>query len=174
MKKKHIFSQSHEGYRAKLEQRRMKAAKFFGEGKSQADVARLCKVSPEAARQWYHAWRRHRRAGLRSRGRPGPPARVSEVQIQRVLRALKKGPHGFGHATDVWTLERIRQVIRSRTGVVYDPSQVWHILRAHDWSCQKPQARARERDEAAIEHWRKVIWPRIQKKGEKSMQILAF
>jgi hypothetical protein len=50
-----------------------------------------------------------------------------------------------------------------RWGVSYHPSQVWRILRASDWTCQKPERRARERDEAAIARWRRVDWPRIKK-----------
>jgi len=32
------------------------------------------------------------------------------------------------------------------------------------WSCQKPQRRARERDEATIARWRKKEWPRLKKR----------
>ena len=31
------------------------------------------------------------------------------------------------------------------------------------WSAQKPEHRARERDEDAIERWRRVEWPRLKK-----------
>jgi hypothetical protein len=31
------------------------------------------------------------------------------------------------------------------------------------WSPQQPRLRARERDEAAIERWRAVDWPRVKK-----------
>lgn len=55
------------------------------------------------------------------------------------------------------------EVIAKRFGVGYHPSQVWRILRAMGWSCQKPERRARERDEDAIHRWRRVEWPRIKK-----------
>jgi hypothetical protein len=34
------------------------------------------------------------------------------------------------------------------------------------WTPQKPERRARERDEKAILHWIKVDWPHIKKKPD--------
>jgi transposase len=47
-------------------------------------------------------------------------------------------------------------------GVEYHPAHVWKILRDLGWTCQKPERRARERNEEAIAAWRKYEWPRIK------------
>jgi transposase len=78
-------------------------------------------------------------------------------------KILLAGAHKAGFASDLWNCPRVAQMIAARFGVEYHPSHVWKILRKLGWSCQKPERRARERDEAAIEHWRKVAWPRIKK-----------
>jgi len=57
-------------------------------------------------------------------------------------------------------------VIERAFGVQYHPGHVWYILREMGWSCQKPERRARERDEAAIARWRKEEWPQVKKKPE--------
>jgi putative transposase len=44
---------------------------------------------------------------------------------------------------------------------------VWKLLRAAGWSCQVPEHRALQRDEAAIAHWKRYRWPHI-KKGSKT------
>jgi hypothetical protein len=36
------------------------------------------------------------------------------------------------------------------------------------WSCQKPEKRARERDEEAIAGWRQMDWPRIKKSPQNA------
>jgi len=41
---------------------------------------------------------------------------------------------------------------------------VWYILRDMGWSPQKPERRARERDEEAIEQWREEGWAQIKKR----------
>jgi transposase len=64
-------------------------------------------------------------------------------------------------------LARVVEVIRKHFGVTYDPSGVWHVLRRMGWTCQKPERRARERDEQAIAAWRKEDWPRIKKRPPK-------
>jgi transposase len=72
-----------------------------------------------------------------------------------------------GYSTDLWTTRRVAEVIENRFGVEYHPNHLWRLLQALGWSCQKPATRARERDEAAIAHWKRYRWPHI-KKGRKA------
>ena len=46
-------------------------------------------------------------------------------------------------------------------------------MRALGWSCQKPAERARERDEKAIVHWKRWVWPHI-KTAERSHVAMLF
>ena len=48
-------------------------------------------------------------------------------------------------------------------GVVFHPEYVPRLLHQMGWSAQKPERRARERDERAIARWRRVEWPRLKK-----------
>jgi hypothetical protein len=59
----------------------------------------------------------------------------------------------------------VAEVISQRFGVAYHPDHVGRLLHALGFTQQKPQRRASERDEAAIERWRKRTWPRIKKRG---------
>ena len=77
-----------------------------------------------------------------------------------VLSPLAKG---HGYANDLWTLGRVAKLIWMDLGVSYDPSGVWHLLRRNGWSAQKPQRRAREQDEAAVESFRRRTWPALKK-----------
>lgn len=151
--------------RKTLEQRRLKAGKLFAKGIMQAEVARCLKVSRTAVHYWYTAWEKKGKAGLISKGTPGTKSWLTEAKKAKVERALLKGPKVFGYATELWTIERITTVIRQVANVSYAPRSAWHILGILGWSCQKPERRSRERDEDAIAHWKKTIWPQIQKKG---------
>ena len=44
-------------------------------------------------------------------------------------------------------------------------SGVWLLRRRLGFSAQKPERQARERDEAAIERWRRVTWPKLKTRG---------
>ncbi len=56
------------------------------------------------------------------------------------------------------------RLIADEFGVDYHAGHVWKILRALDWSPQRPVGKARERNEEAIRTWRRKTWPRLKKK----------
>ena len=148
-----------------LEGRRLKAGKLFAKGTRQAEVARRLGVSRTAVHYWYTVWKKKGKAGLASTGRPGSASWLTEAKKRKVESALLKGPQAFGYTTDLWTIERVTKVIKRVANVSYAPRSAWHVLGTLGWSCQKPERRSRERDEQAIAHWKKMIWPQIQKKG---------
>jgi len=85
-------------------------------------------------------------------------------QRTQLLKLLLKGAMAHGYSTDLWTLPRVAEVIAKTFGVRYHPAHVWKILRGEGWSCQKPERRARERDEETIKQWRADRWPHIKKR----------
>jgi transposase len=147
---------------AAMQQRRMQAAELFEQGVISAEVARQVGVSPT----WRAAWRRSGRDGLRGAGRAGRVPKLSRDQLAAVERELLKGAEANGYANDVWTLQRVAEVIERLTGVTYHPAHVWSLLR-HElkWSWQRPARRATERNEEAIHQWVKKRWP-VLKKGQ--------
>ena len=146
-----------------MEKRRMRAAVMFERGKTQAEVASALGVSRQSASVWYHGWKSEGREGLKAAGRAGRKPRITQEQRIQVERELTKGPRAFGYSTDLWTLPRIARVIKKVTGVSYHPGHVWRIVRSMGWSCQKPDRRAIERDEAEIARWVKCTWPKVKK-----------
>ena len=149
-----------------LEKRRLKAARLFRKGKSQAEVVRVLGVSRQSVSRWYRAWQREGEPGLKAAGRAGRKPKLTATQLGQVEQALLRGPLAHGYATILWTLPRIAALIKKVTGVTYHRGHVWRILRAMGWSVQRPAHRARERDEAAIARWQKRRWP--QRKGGRS------
>jgi transposase len=47
--------------------------------------------------------------------------------------------------------------------VQYSEVHVWRLLGKLGFSSQKPEKRAKERDEAAIERWKRRTWPALKK-----------
>jgi transposase len=90
---------------------------------------------------------------------------LSEQQKERLRRLLVAGAVQAGYATDLWTLRRIAKLIQRHFGVRYTTVGVWKLLRVGlEWSWQKPERRATQRDEAAIERWKRHTWPHIKKR----------
>jgi transposase len=137
---------------------------LFAQGRSQAEVARQLGVSAQAVSVWHGRFTRGGVDALRSRGPSGPDPKLSAAELAKVEEALLAGAMANGFDTDLWTLERITVVIAQLTGVRYHPGHVWVILRQRlGWTLQRPERRAMERDEQAIQHWVAHEWPRIKK-----------
>ena len=100
---------------------------------------------------------------VRTRKASGASPKLSADQRRQVLDWLSQGAEAFGFAGDVWTSERIADLIARQLGVHYHPHHIPKLLRAWGWSPQKPIVRATQRNEAAIERWLNERWPRLQK-----------
>jgi transposase len=150
--------------RAARQARRLQAAELFAQGRSQAEVAHQLGVSRQSAHVWHTRFEQGGVDALRSRGPTGPDPKLSDAQLAQVQEALLAGAMANGFDTDLWTLERITVVITQLTGVRHHPGHVWSILRHRlGWSLQRPERRASERDEQAIQRWVQQEWPRIKK-----------
>ena len=152
-----------QGTPAELEARRLRAARLLSQGKGTNEVARLIGVAPSSVSRWKKALQRRGLEGLKAKAHPGPKPRLNKSQKRSLVGLLKKGAIAAGYPNDLWTCRRVADVIGRTFDVWYDPDHVWRILHALGFSSQKPEARARERDEAAIERWRTKDWPRIKK-----------
>lgn len=157
--------------KAEREARRRRSVGLLNRGRGIREVGRLVGACPAAVVKWRDAYRRFGEDGLKAKPGPGSKPRLKAAQRRLLAKMLLRGARWYGFGTDLWTLERVAQVIQSQFRVRYHPGHVWKILRAMQWSCQKPERRARERDEQAIEGWRRTEWPRIKKKrAEKAAE----
>ena len=105
---------------------------------------------------------------MRNRSRPGAIPKLTKQQRERLPALLKRGAQAYGFVGDVWTQARIASVIKREFGVSYHVDHIGRLLRSIGWSVQKPIERATERNDAAIERWRKEKWPAIKKKPNAS------
>jgi transposase len=144
-------------------ERRVRAARLFDAGASQAEVSRRLDVSAVSAMRWHRVWRRRGIEGLAAKPPLGRPARLTAKQAQHVEQILLDGPSKHGFTTDLWTLPRIATAIERETGVRFHAAHLSRLLRGMGWSLQRPAKRARERDEEAIRRWRKDRWPTLKK-----------
>ena len=131
------------------------------------ETARQVGASPGSVTHWRQAYEKNGEPALTAHSPPGRSPQLNDQQTRRLEQLLLQGPGRHGYASELWTLKRVAEVIRKHFGVTYDPSGVWHVLHRMGWSCQKPERRARERDENAIAVWRKHHWPRIKKRSKK-------
>jgi transposase len=143
-------------------------------GVKQAEVARQVSVSRQtisvlakALSEDKQAWRR----------KPlGHQPRLGPAERKRLCKLLLKGAVANGFATELWTLRRIVDVIDREFGVSYGKTNVWLMLKAWGFSCQRPTGRATQRDEKAILEWQQKRWPMLKKKpaGREDRSFLSM
>jgi transposase len=151
-----------------LERRRLAAARLFAQGLAPAEVARRLGVHRQSTSRWRQAWKGDGVKALKHPGRAGRKPRLQAAQLARLRRGLLQGPEALGYGTALWTTWRVADLIERQTGLQFHPGHVWRLLRSLGWSCQRPVGQARQRDEAAIQRWKRVRWPEIKKKRVRS------
>ena len=150
-----------------LEKRRFEAMRLLDQGHNQSETARRLKVARQTVSAWRRQYREQGAAGLRQAGRAGRKQLLDAAQRERLTSLLLEGPQAHGFPTPLWSCPRVARLIGDEFGVDYHEGHVWKILRALDWSPQRPVGKARERNEEQIRTWKRKTWTRIKKKPKR-------
>jgi len=134
-------------------------------GMSLTAVARRLGCSHSSVILWRDRLRKRGRAALKAKAVPGRPHKLGAAQLKKLPGLLLRGALTWGYKTDLWTTSRIASVVEREFGVRFHRAHVGRLMADLGWSCQKPERRALERDEAAIEHWKRYRWVAIKKKS---------
>lgn len=149
-----------------LEARRRIAARLLARGDTLTEVAAVVGSSVSSVKRWKDAMTRRGEASLVSKPHLGPAPKLGSADRRRLLAALKAGAEAWNFPTPEWSCPRVKLLIERLFEVSYHVDYVGTLLHQLGWSAQKPEHRARERDEQAIERWRRVEWPRLKKERQ--------
>ncbi|MBN8473327.1 winged helix-turn-helix domain-containing protein [Sulfuritalea sp.] len=132
-------------------------------GMSKSEVARELGVARQTVATWEQKLAEGGKESLK-RGDLGRPRQLDTEQERELGKVLMAGALAAGYPTELWTLPRIGKVITKQFGVEYSTGHLWHLLRRLGFSCQKPEKRAIQRNEAEIVRWKRHGWPGLKKK----------
>jgi transposase len=145
--------------RRELEHRRRRAVLAVAEGTKPATVAKVLGVDRGTVYRW-----------IRLASQPGGldpkplcrPHGLSDEQLHELEALLLQGAAQHGWPNDLWTATRVQRLILRHFGIDYHPEHVRKVLKRRlGWTSQKPQTRAKERDEDGIRRWKEQEFPRI-------------
>ncbi|MFO0887905.1 MAG: winged helix-turn-helix domain-containing protein [Isosphaeraceae bacterium] len=140
------------GTAEELERRRRRAVELVKRGEPPAKVAYFLGCGRSSVYTWLKADREAPEA-LAARPHPGPTPRLSDEQIGELEGLLLKGARAHGWPNDLWSAHRVAEVIHRRFGVTYHVEHARKLIRRRlNWSSQRPQKKARQRNEARIAH----------------------
>lgn len=153
-----------QGSPEELERRRYYAVNLLKQQYQPVEIARQLGVDRRSVRRWKAAFLKEGPLALQAQSIPGRPSKLSPPEKKQLEQELLKGAKTVGFPTDLWTCPRVAQLIQKRFRIRYHVDHIGRLLHELGWSPPKPQRRAAERDEKAIQKWIKQEWPRIKKK----------
>jgi len=140
------------GTAEELQRRRLRAVELVEQGESPDDVAHFLGCGRSSVYTWVKRAKQSV-AALAARPHPGPKPRLSAEQLKELESLLLQGAKAHGWRTELWTAARAAELIERHFHVRFHPEHVRKMLKRRlHWTSQKPQRRARERDEVAIDH----------------------
>jgi transposase len=145
----------------------MRAWELHEQGWKQKDIAEALGVSEGAVSQWLKKAKTQGTEALRHQPPPGATPKLSPEQQAQLPALLDRGAEAFGFRGQVWTTERVAQMILQVFGVSYHPAHCSRLLRRLKYSQQKPIPKATQRDEIAIQAWKEEQWPALKKRPKR-------
>jgi transposase len=99
--------------------------------------------------------KRYRQRGLEGlvpRTSPGRPSRATPEYRQALCAAVKTPPQTLGYGFSVWSLARLGQHLKQKTGIMLSEDQLGRVLRGEGYSYQRPKHTMKgKRDESAYQ-----------------------
>src|SRR3954462_7101054 len=140
------------GTAEELERRRRRAVELVKQGEHPAVVARFLGCGRSSVYTWVKL-DRDAAEKLAAKPHAGPKPRLTDEQIKELEAALLEGAKAHGWHNDLWGAHRVAEVIRRRFGVEYHTEHVRKVIwRRLNWSSQKPQKKAKQRNAERIAH----------------------
>lgn len=149
------------------EGRRIRALELHEKGWKQQAIAEALGISQGRVSQILQVAQEQGIAGLRRRKASGAPPRLKPEQRKELLEMLKQGAEAFDYSGELWTSKRVADLIERQFSVRYHEHHIPKVLRACGWSPQKPEVKASQRDEGAIQAWVAERWPALKKSGTR-------
>lgn len=153
---------------------RSRAVVAVERGQPVGQVAEAYGVNRTTLFRWLCRFTIDGQRGLERRVGSGRPRLLAALDMERINDIVLEPASAFGFESDLWTVGRLRRVIREQYGVTVSPDTVWRRLREAGFTYQKPERRYFEVNEEAREEWLRVDAPRIRADVRKFRAILYF
>jgi transposase len=152
---------------------RRRAFELMNSGEPIALISRFLGVGSTTLLRWKALGEARALAPRESLG--GRPRLLNSSQLLKLDALLKAGASQHGWPNDIWTVRRVRHLIKRQLNLKVHSATAWRILRKYlNWSCRRPVQRYGPRDASAADRWRKSIFPELRRTTGKRKAHLVF
>jgi putative transposase len=148
------------------EAKRLIGGQMLLDGHDVTEVVEALKVGRTTVYRWQSRLETDGLAGLHRKGKSGRTSLLSEDEKSQLKIIIQQGAVAYGFPNEQWTSKRVRLVIFERFHVEYNSNDVCEILKSLNFSQQVPQVHSVKRNQPAIDHWKRYVFPQIKKNSE--------
>lgn len=153
---------------------RERAVEAIQNGIPKSTVALAFGVSRLTIYRWLDRFEKDGSEGLERKPGSGRPRKLEEMTEEELKSIVLHAASDFGFENDLWTVGRLRRVIREQYEIDLSDNTVWRRLREAGLTYQKPEREYFEIDEAARAAWLADDVPKIRQTVKKHRAILYF
>lgn len=157
-----------------LETYRIASVRLRRQGVAVNIIARSFSVRREVVSRWITAANNFGIHHLKSQKAIGPQPRLSEDRFRELIHILKQPASKMGYATDLWSGNRVRHLVKKLWKVSYHPKHMPRFLRRLGLVMKFPERRALEQDPIELRKWKKIKFPEILTFVKKKNALLFY
>jgi transposase len=157
------------------ELRRLAIKRVVEDGERPSKVMASLDLCRTTIYRWLRVFKKRGSAGLASRKAPGRPPKLTPRQKRQVARWMNgKDPRQYGFDFGLWTRKIVAELVKERFNIDLGVTAVGRLLAEMEITPQKPLRRAYERDPAAIERWKREVYPELKKRAKRKGADIFF
>ena len=145
--------------------RRLQGGELLENGYDLDEVVEITGASLSSVKRWKKKITEDGIAALARQGHSGRKANLTAEQFDELKQIIKAGAVASGWSNERWNSQRVAKVIADRFGVEYSVKYIPELLHKLELSQQIPDTQSPKRSQAAIDHWRRYVWPHVKKKS---------
>jgi transposase len=118
---------------------RAAALRALHRGTSVKDVALVLAVTETTIYNWLKAWQAEGVEGLANEPRPGRPRKADERYCRALEEAIEQDPQVLGYRFAIWTVERLRDHLKVKTGVELSVKHLGEVIAERGYVYRRPK-----------------------------------